>query len=1116
MNTARLDTGFLARTAVVVVALAAGIHLVHAWQRGRHARGQLARADQAERSGDRDEEIASLSRYLAFAPSDRAVRLRYATTLADEAVTPRSRRQALRELRRVLRDEPEQLDAAIKAAKVALALKEPAEAGRFLAQAINRHPRRAELHEMLARAQADSGQVPAAARSLELALQIEPERVSSAERLARLLRERLQQPRRATLVLDRLVKDNPRSAEALVARARHRAALGKLDAARDDLAGARKLAPRDPSVLSAAAENSWQRGDYREAAGHWRRLLEERPDSVSALLALTRAEREGGRPERTIAALRAGLGRRPNQPDLLFTLADLLLDRGEGAEARKLLSILPKSGAKGKILYLQGRIQEGHRLWPEAVGSFTRATGARDLPADALARLLLALARCHAETGARDEQAAAVRLAVRIDPTPTAKLALARLLVEERVVDAALPLLRSLVKLPAPPAEAWELLARALLEENLARPAWQRSWKEIEDALDRASRSPSSQGAAALLRADMHVLRDEPEQARKVLSEARRRRPDEPLLWKAEADLALRQGDEEAALEILARADRALSGRVAWLLLRAERAARLDAGAAPELERLESAAARLKPDDRDRLEQYLAQVCQRRGDLAALERLCAGILKRHPADLPARRLLLEGRIASGEDAGAKKLIAEMRRVEGEDGTWWRSGLAAFRLGQAARGDRTGLPEARALIREVVRRRPGWSHGAFLAGRLDDLEGKPEQALENYRKVLQRGDYHPVAVRRAVQLLSSAGRFADANQVLEVVQWHGALEGDLLRPAASIALRAGKAERAAALARLVLAGQKETKDPRDLAWLARLLEAAGRTTEAEAALGEAVRAGPDATAPWLAWLAYLTRQGRTEDAEATLTRMRKEVPPDRLPLGLGQAYEVLRRPGEAERTYRGILSADPRDAQALLRLLDLYLRGDRNAEAERVLERLLGPDVLVPEEQMPELRRRLALVLTDPRRRPPLVERALALLAINRAAEGETAAHRRVAALVRAGVKGQRAQALRTLERLPKGQGLSPLEQLRLAWAYDATGDWPRARGHLLDLLETDGGNTAWMAILIDGLLRHGKRAEAGRWLERLAKREPDTARTRQLQERFEQLVRRPTRAQTPR
>src|SRR5262249_26067126 len=161
----------------------------------------------------------------------------------------------------------------------------------------------------------------------------------------------------------------------------------------------------------------------------------------------------------------------------------------------------------------------------------------------------------------------------------------------------------------------------------------------------------------ALLRADMHVLRDEPEQARKVLSEARRRRPDEPLLWKAEADLALRQGDEAAAREILARADRALSGRVAWLLIRAERAARLDAGAAPERERLESAAARLKPDARDRRERYLAQVCQRRGDLAALERLCAGILKRHPADLPARRLLLEGRIVSRDDAGAKKLLA---------------------------------------------------------------------------------------------------------------------------------------------------------------------------------------------------------------------------------------------------------------------------------------------------------------------------------------------------------------------------------------------------------------------------------------------------------------------------
>jgi hypothetical protein len=46
---------------------------------------------------------------------------------------------------------------------------------------------------------------------------------------------------------------------------------------------------------------------------------------------------------------------------------------------------------------------------------------------------------------------------------------------------------------------------------------------------------------------------------------------------------------------------------------------------------------------------------------------------------------------------------------------------------------------------------------------------------------------------------------------------------------------------------------------------------------------------------------------------------------------------------------------------------------------------------------------------------------------------------------------------------------------------------PRARKTLLALLESDNTNTAVMAVLIGGLLRQGKKAEAAKWLERLAK-----------------------------
>jgi hypothetical protein len=76
------------------------------------------------------------------------------------------------------------------------------------------------------------------------------------------------------------------------------------------------------------------------------------------------------------------------------------------------------------------------------------------------------------------------------------------------------------------------------------------------------------------------------------------------------------------------------------------------------------------------------------------------------------------------------------------------------------------------------------------------------------------------------------------------------------------------------------------------------------------------------------------------------------------------------------------------------------------------------------------------------------------------------------------------------------------ERLRLAQLYDAAANWPQARTHLLALLEEEGRNAACMAVLIDGLLRHGKKAEAAGWLERLAKIEPDAPRTQELRERL--------------
>jgi tetratricopeptide (TPR) repeat protein len=1008
--------------------------------------------------------------------------------LAERATTSRARWRALQLLHGVLAHNPGQAEVAVKAAELAMALGEPGEASKYLTSALSQLPDRADLHEMDARAHLAAGDAQAAAGCLRCALEVEPGRVSSAVMLAEVMRVKLGETKQADLVMDR---------------ARHRMTTLRLEPARSDLTLARQLAPRDVATWTASAELEGLRGDFAACAGHWRAVLELDQERVEAYLGLVCAQRERGQAQEAIEPLRRGLKRMPDQPELAFALADVLIDQGKTAEANSLRARLPRSRTAGRVLYLTGRMEQQQKHWQKAVDAFTKAACAGDLlPADK-ARLYLALARCHAERACREEQVSAMRQAFQTYPSPSVCLEWAVVLLANRAGAEAVPLLRSLAQMPVPPEAIWPLLAQALIEHNLIRPAWQRDWTEVERALDRASKIPAHAVRAALLRVSMHYLRDEVEQARKTLAEAQQRHPEEPLVWKARVQLALREKDDQAVRAILAEADRRLGDRVEWLLVRADLLAiQPGSSSLDDLQKLESAADRLSAEDRDRLERRLVEVAGRQGIHPAAQRLCTRLLARHPDDLRTRELLLQVKLATGDDHGAAALVDEMRRLEGDEGITWRSARASHLISKAARGDRSGLAEARKRLKEVRQRRPGWSHANFLEGRLADLEGKPAKALESYRRVLQQGDYHPLAVRRVVQLLSAEGRYTDANGVLEGVQWQGALEHERLRPAADIALRAGKPQRACTLALSVVSGG--SKSASDLVWLGRILQATGRHTEAEDAFTRAVRLDPETPDWWLPLLAHFVRQGKTEEAEAALARMQRKVPAERVPMAVAWAREAMGQLGQAEHTYRQVLKSEPRDSQALMGLLRVYMRDNRNAHAERVLHLLFDPRVLVPEEDLPELRRLMALAVTAPERKTPKVERALALLALNRVRDSENPADQPVSALVRGALPAERAAALRSLERLPQGSMSFP-ERLRLAQLYDLAGNWPRARTGLLALLEEDGRNTACMFVLIDGLLRHGKKAEAAGWLDRLARIEPGAERTHELRERLLRL-----------
>src|SRR5262249_10193964 len=126
-------------------------------------------------------------------------------------------------------------------------------------------PQDGEIDHLLGQCHEADGQYAKAADCFARAVRLDPSRVPSYVALAALLRFRLDDPRQADDVMDRLVKANAASAPAYVARARYDLARARQEATADarrartleagTAAGrALALAPEDAQGLLTAAE----------------------------------------------------------------------------------------------------------------------------------------------------------------------------------------------------------------------------------------------------------------------------------------------------------------------------------------------------------------------------------------------------------------------------------------------------------------------------------------------------------------------------------------------------------------------------------------------------------------------------------------------------------------------------------------------------------------------------------------------------------------------------------------------------------------------------------------------------------------------------------------------
>ncbi len=559
---------------------------------------------------------------------------------------------------------------------------------------------------------------------------------------------------------------------------------------------------------------------------------------------------------------------------------------------------------------------------------------------------------------------------------------------------------------------------------------------------------------------------------------------------------AARRGRAEEAATLLAQARKKLGDKVEFRFVALQLSAGAEgAKADTELGDLEKNVGAFTPEERTLLLCRLAETYYRRGRADEGDRLCRQLAAEPAEDLSARLPLLEAVLLSADAGLADGVLADVRRLEGEDGVWWKYGRASQLVNRSCRGDRAGLGEAKALLANLAGRRPGWSRIALLQGRVGELDGDAAAALDGYSRAFDLGERRADVAQTLVPMLTARGRWEDADQVMRKWQEQQVFHGALARQAAEIALQTHNGDRAAELARLAA----PTDDVYSYhVWLGRLLAAAGRDAEAESELRRAVafpEAAWDATA---ALAAYLAQHDQNAEAEALVGALKVKLPPRYAELPLAQCYEAAGSLDRAEKLYNEAQSKRPEDGATLLRVATFYLRLNRTAQAEPVLRQLMSMARDLSAADQSWARRELAMVLAASNDSAKASQASALLVPETR----ESAADRRTRAFVTGARPEGRAEALRLLDAAAKTAPLPADEQFRLVQMYDAAGDWPQARDRMVELLTQDSQNPEFLAYLIEGLLRNDQAADAEPWIARLSILEPATERVKTFRSRL--------------
>lgn len=1129
----------------IVVISVAGVHFLHGYQLDRNADFLRIQAENARESGNAREAMKQYNQYLkhrddpdgykALAEivveiansqdANRQDRIR-AYNILEEAIR---RHPDLDEVRRSL------IDYTIQARRYGDAL----EHIQYLNDKGKKDP---ELDLKIALCHVQTGEEEKALKQLcellgydvqtgEFAAQAPPgaKELAAFELLSQVLRRKNDGPAQANKVMAQMVAWNPDSAKAHLSRAgflinssEFNVKSQEFQDARPELDRAIELEPENVDVLVTSAIYAMTLGgfaqsqqdaaaaesEFSKAQDYLDKALKLDPQRQDIYLRLAQLSLSRGDLKKAVEQLTLGLAKASDINTIVERLIDIRFQMKDLDAVRALVKQMRERNtfASEMIRFQEARIKFAENNFQEASHEFesVRPILARFGKSGYALQLDLMLGRCYEVLNQPDRQLEVYRRVLQASPTQAgARLGEATALQSlGRHAEAA-----ESIKLLADNAQKLPFLQTTLIymliNEQLQLPEQQRDWTQVDKIAEMIYADKSrSELANALLKSELLMLKNQYDEAQKLLLETQKKNPKEPRVWMTLAKLMGRNEKTRARLpQLLTRIEKEVGNIAALRAERIKLAMELEPDkATAELRKLEQGLDEYTEGERLSLMLTLGSAYAQARAYDDAKRCWAYAIAKDPKNAAIRQSLFDLAIDTKDTARVKAMLTDLRDSPhfGPQSALYKYCAAGeiLSLFSQKREGKTGplnaeeqktLTAARKLVDEAIATRGEWSVLWRQRGEIDQLEGNYPSAIENYQRSLDYSRTGQAATaRRLISLLYVTNRTEDANEALKYLGETAA--GDPLRKVVSdIKEKTGNIDDALEMAKKDVEAQPES--PQNHLWYGQFLVRAGRTDDAEVEFRKAVELGPKIEESWELLVRHLMAAKKKNEAVEAVRDASKQLADN--PVTLARLYERVEDREQAEHYYKAALEADPNNLLAVRRIVEYYLGINETAKAVPFLDQIIQKTAKSAQksdrDQLAWARRNKAQVVASAGDYEHVMQ-AVRLIEQNVQEDGRLAPDDALAIfqmLSRRPEPESREKAAKLMTKLQEIRPLLPREQTALAQLYATSGQWTQARDLMLAAISRRSDDPEILVNFANMLANHEEFDDAERWIERL-------------------------------